>query len=367
MKIDRVELLHIKLKLVHPFETSYGRKDHLDHVLVKLYADGMVGYGEAAVQWWPFYCEETTVTCLHILEEFVVPAILHREMTRVEDLVAAYGKVRRHNFAKSGVETAFWHLLAQAEGKPLAGLLGGTRTEIESGVSIGIEPDTDYLLTRIEGFLGQGYRRIKLKIGPGYDVEVLRKVRHKFPTIPLMADANSAYTLKDLEPLKQLDAFELLMIEQPLAHDDIIDHATLQCALKTPICLDESIHSAEDARKALDLRSCRIINIKPGRVGGLLEARKIHDLCQARGVPVWCGGMHEYGIGRAHNIALSALPNFSIPGDISGSDKYYAEDLIDPPVTVEDGKIRVPQDVGLGYTPNEERIARFTVSKKTFS
>ncbi len=367
MKIERMELLHVKMKLVHPFETSYGRKDHLDHVLVKLYADGMVGYGEAAVQWWPFYCEETTVTCLHVLQEFVAPAVLHQEFNDVEDLVAAYGKVRRHNFAKSGVETAFWHLLSQAQGKPLAQLLGGSRTEIESGVSIGIEADINYLLKRIEGFLAQGYRRIKLKIGPGKDVEVLRRVRQAFPTIPLMADANSAYTLHDLEHLKQLDAFHLLMIEQPLAHDDIIDHATLQRALSTPICLDESIHSAEDARKALDLGSGRIINIKPGRVGGLLEARKIHDLCQARGVPVWCGGMHEYGIGRAHNIALSALPNFSIAGDISASDKYYAEDLIDPPVTVAQGKIQVPQTVGLGYTPNEERIARFTVDKMAFT
>jgi O-succinylbenzoate synthase len=367
MKIDRVDLLHAKMKLVHPFETSYGRKDHLDHVLVKLYADGLVGYGEAAVQWWPFYCEETTVTCLHVLQEFVVPAILHQEFNGIEDLIASYAKVRRHNFAKSGVETAFWDLLAQAQGRSLAQLLGGTRREIESGVSIGIEPDTSYLLKRIEGFLAQGYRRIKLKIGPGQDVDVLRNVRQAFPTIPLMADANSAYTLKDLEHLKQLDAFDLLMIEQPLAHDDIIDHATLQRALQSPICLDESIHSAEDARKALDLGSCRIINIKPGRVGGLLEAKKIHDLCQARGVPVWCGGMHEYGIGRAHNIALSALPNFSIPGDISASDKYYAEDLIDPPVTVEDGKIRVPQTVGLGYIPNETRITRFTVNKLTFT
>ncbi|MGH8060078.1 MAG: o-succinylbenzoate synthase, partial [Candidatus Entotheonellia bacterium] len=199
------------------------------------------------------------------------------------------------------------------------------------------------------------------------DVEVLRKVREKFPTIPLMVDANTAYTLQDLGHLKQLDEFNLLMIEQPLAHDDIIDHATLQRALATPICLDESIHSADDARKALDLGSCRIINIKPGRLGGLREARKIHDLCQARGVPVWCGGMFEYGIGRAHNIALSSLPNSSIPGDISGSEKLYAEDLIDPPVMVENGKIRVPQEVGLGYTPNEERIARFTVNKMTFT
>jgi o-succinylbenzoate synthase len=367
MKIERVELLHVKMKLVHPFETSYGRKDHLDHVLVKLYADGMVGYGEAAVQWWPFYCEETTVTCLHVLQEFVVPVVLHQEFNDVEGLVAAYGKVRRHNFAKSGVETAFWHLLSQGKEKPLAQLLGGTRTEIDSGVSIGIEPDTNYLLKHIEGFLAQGYQRIKLKIGPGKDVEVLRQVRQAFPTIPLMADANSAYTLQDREHLKQLDAFNLLMIEQPLAYDDIIDHATLQRILHTPICLDESIHSAEDARKALDLGSCRVINIKPGRVGGLLEARKIHDLCRARGVPVWCGGMHEYGIGRAHNIALSALPNFSIPGDISASGKYYAEDLIDPPVTVEHGKIQVPRTVGLGYIPNEERIARFTVDKMTFT
>jgi O-succinylbenzoate synthase len=279
----------------------------------------------------------------------------------LEEVVAAWRMVKRNHFAKAGVEMACWDLLARAQGKPLHELLGGTRQEILSGVSLGIEHDRERLFALIDQYLAEGYRRIKLKIGPGYDVAVLEAVRSRYPTVPLMVDANSAYTLANTALLQQLDAFDLLMIEQPLAHDDIIDHARLQAQLRTPICLDESIHSLEDVRKALDLGSGRIVNIKVSRLGGLLHAKKVHDLCSQRGIPVWCGGMHEFGIGRAANLALASLAGFSIPGDVSGSDKYYAEDIVDPPISATNGAIPIPQGPGLGYNPDMERIERATV------
>jgi len=253
---------------------------------------------------------------------------------------------------------ACWDLLARARGLPLHALLGGTRAEILSGVSRGIEQDPGRLLALIDRYLGEGYRRIKLKIGPGKDVDVVAEVRKQHPDVPLMVDANSAYTLADVAHLQRLDAFGLLMIEQPLAHDDIVDHARLQAELRTPICLDESIHSAEDARKALELGSGRIINVKVSRLGGLLEARRVHDYCHARGVPVWCGGMHEFGIGRAANVAISSLAGFTIPGDVSGSDKYYRQDVVSPPIRAVGGAIAVPDGPGLGYEPDEEFIRR---------
>ena len=256
---------------------------------------------------------------------------------------------------------ACWELLAQAQGQPLNLLLGGSRKEILSGGSLGIEADMGRLFELIDQYLDEGYRRIKLKIAPGKDVKVVARVRERYPDTPVMVDANSAYTLKDLPTLKQLDDFDLMLIEQPLEHDDIIDHAKLQRELRTPICLDESILSAADARKALELGSCRVINIKVSRLGGLREAIRVHDFCSARQIPVWCGGMHEYGIGRAANVAISSLAGFSMPGDVSGSDKYYAEDLVDPPIRAVEGAIQVPQTPGLGYAPNLERIARHTI------
>jgi O-succinylbenzoate synthase len=360
MEIERVDLMIVPLPLIRSFETSSSRKDELEHILVKVYADGLVGWGECASPSGPFYCEETTETCWHILKDFLVPAVLGQPWSDIAQLRASYAKVKRNAFAKAGLEMACWDLLAKAAGQPLAQLLGGTQSEILSGVSLGIERDMGRLFGIIDQFLDEGYRRIKLKIGPGNDVEVVRQVRERYPAVPIMADANSAYTLKDLPTLQALDAFDLMMIEQPLAHDDIIDHAKLQQALQTPICLDESIHSAEDARKALELGSCRTINIKVSRLGGLLEAQRVHDLCHAQGIPVWCGGMHEYGIGRAANLAIASLPGFTIPGDVSGSDKYYAEDIVDPPIRATRGAIPLPQQPGLGYTPNETRINQRT-------
>jgi O-succinylbenzoate synthase len=262
---------------------------------------------------------------------------------------------------------ACWDALARRDGQCLSQLLGGTRGAVAAGVSLGIEPEIGTLLGLIDQYLGEGYRRIKLKIGPGHDVDVVRQVRARYPDVPLQVDANSAYTLADRETLKALDDFGLLLIEQPLEDDDIIDHARLQAALATPVCLDESIHSVRDARKALDLGACRVINIKVSRVGGLSEARRIHDLCQARGVPVWCGGMHEFGIGRAANLAISSLPGFTLPGDVSGSDKYYREDLIEPPIRAHAGMLTVPGAPGLGVEPDLARIARATIRKLTLT
>lgn len=363
MRIDRVELRVVRTPLVRAFATSSSQKSHIQHILVRAETgDGLVGWGESASPADPYYCPETTETCWHILNDFLVPSVLGIDWGTIDELVSLYRLVKGNNFAKAGLEMACWDLLARAEGRPLAALLGGERKEIESGVSLGIERELSKTFEQIDQFQAEGYRRIKLKIAPGHDVAVVRAVRERYPDLPLQVDANSAYTLDDIEMLKRLDEFNLLLIEQPLAHDDIVDHAVLQRAIATPVCLDESIHSADDARKALDLGSGRIINIKVSRVGGLREAKRVHDVCAARGVPVWCGGMHEFGIGRAANVAIASLPGFSLPGDVSGSDKYYAEDLVDPPVLAHDGRVPVPWDrPGLGHEPIPDRIARWTV------
>jgi o-succinylbenzoate synthase len=361
MIIDRVELRLVRLPLARVFRTSSSNKDQITHILVRVEADGLVGWGECACPSDPYYCPETYETCWHILVDFLAPAVLGRDWESIDELVGFYRLVKGNRFARAGLEMACWDALARREAKPLANLLGGVRTEIDSGVSLGIEPEIGELFEQIDQFLDEGYRRIKLKIGPGRDIEVVRRTRERYPEIALQVDANSAYTLEDIDLLRKLDDFGLLLIEQPLAHDDIIDHARLQAALYTPICLDESIHSADDARKAIDLGACRVINVKVSRVGGLREAKRIHDVCQARGVPVWCGGMHEFGIGRAANVAIASLAGFSLPGDVSGSDKYYREDLVDPPVLAHRGTVPVPSGVGIGHEPNLERIDRHTL------
>ncbi|MEW5847843.1 MAG: o-succinylbenzoate synthase [Myxococcota bacterium] len=369
--VERVELVLARLPLVRPFTTSSHTKDHLDHILVRVTTtDGAHGWGECASPSDPYYCAETTETCWHLLRDFLAPALLGQRWERADDVNRFWAKVRGNRFAKAGIEMACWDLDARARGISVARALGGAeaRPFFESGVSLGIEPTTEALLAQVSKYVAQGYKRIKMKIGPGHDVASVAAVRERFPDVPLMVDANSAYTLADVDTLKELDRFNLMMIEQPLGDDDIVDHATLQRSLKTPICLDECIHSVVDARKALELGAARIINIKVARMGGLMEAKRTHDLCRERGIPVWCGGMHEFGVGRAANVALNSLPGFTLPGDVSGSDKAYKEDLVDPPVRAQDGRIPVPLDrPGLGHDVNEERLKRARIREEVIT
>ncbi len=330
--------------------------------MLHVHADGLEGWGEVTCGEKPFYSPETPETAWHILRDFLIPWALEKSWNSPEDLAEPFRPVRGHNMAKAALENALWDIEAQIRGMPLAKVLGGTQEEIPCGVSIGIQNSSQELLEKIRNELAAGYRRIKVKIKPGWDVEILEAVRKEFPNINLMADANSAYSLADIEHLKLLDRFHLMMLEQPLGWDDMVDHSRLQRELKTPICLDESVNSVEDARKAIEIGACKIINIKLGRVGGYSAARKVHDLCLTKRVPVWCGGMLESGIGRAHNIAMSTLPGFVLPGDVSSSRRYWARDIIDPEVVVtKEGTIIPPRKPGLGYAPNLARIERMTV------
>jgi len=367
--IERVDLYLVRLPLVRPFTTSSHTKDHLDHIILRVRtADGAEGWGECASPSDPYYCAETVETCWHITRDFLAPALLGAPWEHAEEVDRLWAKVRGNNFARAGIEMACWDLEARARGLSVARLLGGdeARPFIESGVSLGIERTPERLLALIDEYVAQGYKRIKMKIGPGHDAEYVAAVRERYPELPLMADANSAYTLRDAAMLKELDRFNLMMIEQPLGDDDIIDHAALQKELRTPICLDESIHSAEDCRKALDLDAGRIINIKVSRLGGLAEARRTHDLCRARGIPVWCGGMHEFGVGRAANIAINSLPGFTLPGDVSGSDKAYKEDIVEPPIRASEGRLPVPLErPGLGHDVVEERLRAGLIREET--
>ncbi len=367
MKIERVELRELRLPLVHFFETSFGRTTARRIVLVRVEADGLTGWGEVTCGEEPFYSHETPETAWHILRDFLIPWTLGKDWPSPSKLGARFRPIRGHNMAKAALENALWDVEAQQKGVPLAKLIGGTREEIPCGVSIGIQNSLDQLLDKIARELAAGYQRIKVKVKPGWDVDVLERIREKFPNILLMADANSAYTLADLSHLKRFDRYNLMMIEQPLGWEDLLDHARLQREIATPVCLDESIHGADQARQAIEIGACKIINIKLGRVGGFTAARQVHDVCRERNIPVWCGGMLESGIGRAHNIAMSALPEFVLPGDVSASERYWAEDIIDPPVTVTPrGTIHVPETPGLGYTPNLARIEKATVRKECF-
>jgi O-succinylbenzoate synthase len=361
MRIDQIEIRHVEMPLVQPFETSFGREEVRQTIVVAVRGEGLTGWGEAATSAGPWYEYETVETCWYVLGEFLGPLVIGREVDTPQDAARLMAPVRGHQIAKMGLEAAIWDLLGKAQGRSVSQLLGGTRQRVAVGVSIGVQDSVPALLERIAAFWAQGYSRIKIKIRPGWDVEVVAQVRARFPDVPLMADANSAYTLADAERLAALDEFELMMIEQPLAHDDLVDHAELQRRLRTPICLDESVTSLAAARAALALGSGRIVNIKPGRVGGLTVARAIHDLCLAHDVPVWCGGMLETGIGRAHNVALASLPGFVLPGDISGSARYFHEDIVEPPfVANEDGTMNVPRGPGIGVEVMAARLHRAT-------
>jgi o-succinylbenzoate synthase len=361
--ISSIELREIRLPLIHFFETSFGRTTERRIILARVTdADGATGWGECTAGEGPFYCEEWTETAWAALKDFLAPMVVGREIDGAASTNQLMKKVRGNRMAKAAIETACWDLEARRAGVPLWKHLGGEQAEIACGVSIGIQDSPDSLLEKIEKELAAGYQRIKIKIKPGWDLEVVQRVRERFPDILLTADANSAYTLADIALFRALDKFNLMMIEQPLAHDDIFDHAELQKQIKTPICLDESVCSAEDARRAIDIGACRIVNVKLGRVGGHAEAKRVEAVCREHSIPVWCGGMLESGIGRAHNIAMATLAGFTLPGDVSASARYWKEDIIEPPVTVSSsGTISVPTKPGIGFEVNRSRIDSLTM------
>jgi O-succinylbenzoate synthase len=355
------------MPLVAPFETSFGVETEEEHIIVRVDSEGVTGWGECVAMASPFYSYETTQTAWHILRDFLIPNVLGQNIASVDDAIARCARVRGHNMAKAGLESALWDLFAKSRGVSLSKILGGTRDKIAVGVSIGIQASPENLVERVANYLGEGYKRIKIKIAPGRDIEFARAVRKAYPNILLQVDANSAYTLDDVAVFRAMDDLNLLLIEQPLSHDDIFDHAKLQRELKTPICLDESIHTVDDARAALELNSCKIINIKPGRVGGFTESKKIHDLCAVHQVAVWHGGMLESGIGRAGNVALASLANFTLPGDISASKRYFQVDIVDPEFVVDaDGMMRVPTNPGIGVAVALDRLERVTVRREEF-
>ncbi|MEV4350408.1 o-succinylbenzoate synthase [Actinoplanes sp. NPDC049596] len=360
-RIDTVQLRRVRLPLVHEFQTSSHAKRELEHILVTLIAtDGAVGWGEIASPGGPFYSAETVESCWAVARDHLTPIMFKTEFPEPYEVTTALAKVRGNQFARAGFDMAAWALWSAAAGTPLATALGGTRARVEAGVSLGIEPTIDDLLTQVAHHVGEGYRRIKLKIAPGWDVEPVRAVRSAFPAVPLHVDANGVYTPGDLPVLKELDGLGLLMIEQPYAPRALAALADLQARLDTPVCLDESIEELDDLRTALRLGSGRILNIKVSRMGGLTTAVRAHDLAREHGLPVWCGGMHEFGLGRAANVALSALPGFTLPSDVSGSDKYYARDITTSPVVSVAGLVDVPTGPGLGFTPDLEFIATRT-------
>jgi O-succinylbenzoate synthase len=368
VRIERIELGLLRLPLVRFFETSFGRIDDRAFVLVTVEEDGAVGVGECVADERPFYSSETTRTAWHIIADFLAPMVLGRTFVHPREVFDSFALVRGHRMAKAAIEMAVWDLFARQQNQPLADVLGGTKATImrgiASGVSIGIQDSLQDLVARVEAERAAGYRRIKIKIKPGWDVEPVRLLRERFGPVPLMVDANAAYTLKDAAHLARLDAFDLMMIEQPLDYDDLRDHAQLQASIRTPLCLDESLDTPRLAEEALDIGACRIINIKPGRVGGHMPSIRMHDIAVAHGAPVWHGGMLESGIGRAHNIHLSTLPGFTLPGDVAASRRYFAPDLIDPEIVVRsDGTIAVPTGPGIGVNIVNDRVAHASIER----
>ena len=366
MKIEAITLREIRMPLVHFFETSFGRTTERRILLLAVHCEGADGWGECVAGEGPFYNEESTETAWYVISQFLAPAVLGKSIAHPSECVPLMARVRGNRMAKATVEAALWHAFSLQRNEPLWRILGGTRSRIECGVSIGIQDSVEQLLEKIATELAAGYRRIKIKVKPGWDLNVLERIRSRWPDILLSCDANSAYTLDQVEHLRKFDQFRLLMIEQPLWNDDIFYHARLQAQIQTALCLDESIHHARDAATAADLNACRIINIKQGRVGGLSEAVRVHDVCRGRNIPNWCGGMLESGIGRALNIALSTLENFRLPGDVSASKRYWKEDVIEPAVEITpDGNIEVPARPGHGYKVKTDLIEKLTVSKDT--
>lgn len=368
MKIERIILRELDMRLKYPFETSFGVCQNRRILLVEAVADGVSGWGEVTTDEEPFYNMETTDTAWLIISQYIAPQLLGASIEHARNFPSMFMRVRGHEMAKGGVENALWDIEAQQKKVPLWKLIGGTLNEIPSGVSLGIRENPQALLKKVEEELNSGYQRIKLKIKPGKDLEYVDAVRKEFPSILLSVDANSAYDLADAAHLKKLDEFHLLMMEQPLQWDDIYAHAKLQPQIQTSICLDECIHNSRHAKEAIELGACRIINIKLGRVGGFSEARQVHDTCRSHSIPVWCGGMLESGIGRSHNIAMSTLPGFTLPGDVSASKRYWEEDIIEPEVKVTSrGTIPISDAVGRGYEVKRDLIDRLTKRRKDFT
>jgi O-succinylbenzoate synthase len=368
MKIEGITLREVHMRLKSPFETSFGTVQDRRVLLVEVVADGATGWGEVSALETPGYNSETTDTAWYIISEFIAPALINKNLREASEFPSLMSAIRGHEMAKSGVENAIWDAEAQLRGISLAALLGGTLEEIPSGVSLGIRENSRALLKKVAEELRDGYQRIKLKVKPGKDYEFVSAVRNEFPDILLSVDANSAYGLEDAGHLKRLDEFGLLMIEQPLSWDDIYTHSKLQAQIETAICLDECIHNTSHALAAIEMKACRIINIKLGRVSGHTEARRMQDACRKSNIPVWCGGMLESGIGRAHNIAMSSLAGFSLPGDVSASQRYWAEDIIEPEVEVSaTGTIHVPKSPGIGYSVKRDRVEELTVRRNEWA
>jgi O-succinylbenzoate synthase len=356
------------MELVSPFITSMGIEKDIEHIIIKIESEGITGWGESVAGGTPFYSYETVQTAWHILQDFLIPSILGKDLFSIDEVIKIYSHVRGHLMAKAGLEAALWDLFAKSKNISLSKMLGGIREKVDVGVSIGIQNSESELIKKVSSYLDEGYKRIKIKISPGLDIQFVKALRKEFPDILLQVDANSAYELRHINLFKEMDSYNLLLIEQPLGYEDIYDHSKLQRELKTPICLDESIHSLDDTRAAIELDSCRVINIKPGRVGGFTESKLIHDYCSSENIPVWCGGMLESGIGRTGNVALASLPNFKLPGDISASKRYYKEDIVEPDFVVnKDGTMDVPTNPGIGVEVNLKRLEQVTVHKKSFS
>jgi O-succinylbenzoate synthase len=366
MKIESLTLHHLSMPLTAPFETSFGRETERQCILIIIQSEGLTGYGECVASHDPGYSYETTGTAWHVLKDFIAPLILDQDVADTSDFQKRVEKIRGHHLAKAGVEMAIWDLLGKRNGRSLKEMFGGGRDKVEVGVSVGIHESAEAMLRTVDSFLEEGYRRIKIKIKPGREVEETMVIRKKYPDLRLQVDANSAYTLETASALKPLDDLNLLLIEQPLFEDDIWDHRKLQAEFKTPICLDESIVSPRHARYALEMEACRNINIKPGRVGGLSQGIKIHDYCRERNIPVWCGGMLETGVGRASNLAIATLPGFVLPGDISASDRYYHRDITNERFVLnEDSTITVPDKPGLGVTIDDAALKQYTQTTLT--
>jgi O-succinylbenzoate synthase len=368
LRIERVVLHHVRMRLQAPFRTSFGEEHDRECLILQVDEAGVSGWGECVAGSFPGYSYETVSTARHILEAYFVPLLLQARIDHPTDVPNLLSRYKGHPMARAGLELAIWDLFGKITNQSLQQLIGGSREQVQVGVSIGIQSDLKVLEERISNFLLEGYRRIKLKIRPGMDLDTVRHIRDKYPTLDLQVDANAAYRLDDAEVFEQMDAFDLQLIEQPFAEDDLLDHQKLQQRIQTPICLDESIRNARSAKQALEIDACRVVNIKLGRVGGLTEAIQIHDICIDQKVPVWCGGMLETGIGRAANLALASLAGFVLPGDISATDRYYAKDIATPRFNLEaEGTIRVPDGTGLGVEIDTKALEEFRVAKVEIS